>query len=174
MRAWSFAFNNQFRMDACRKLGIHAVTAKQVGPLFDQFLRIAKDEGLDTQAKRGEGRGVAEMYSHRLQRPRGAADGSGNFALRTGSRPARRAGARKQGAAQPALRGGGNPRNRRPRQRGEHHPLARHGDRSRLAARTVSRRHQKRFARPVRRAAETRFGRRAVAFSRSGAGGETH
>ena len=50
MRAWSFAFNNQFRMDACRKLGIHAVTAKQVGPLFDQFLRIAKDEGLDTQS----------------------------------------------------------------------------------------------------------------------------
>jgi len=49
MRAWSFAFNNQFRLDACRKLGIHAVTAKQVGPLFDQFLRIAKDEGLDTQ-----------------------------------------------------------------------------------------------------------------------------
>ena len=49
MRAWSYAFNNQFRMDACRKLGIHAVTAKQVGPLFDQFLRIAKDEGLDTK-----------------------------------------------------------------------------------------------------------------------------
>jgi ATP-dependent helicase HrpB len=49
MRAWSYAFNNQFRLDACRKLGIHAVTAKQVGPLFDQFLRIAKDEGLDTK-----------------------------------------------------------------------------------------------------------------------------
>jgi len=49
MRAWSYAFNNQFRMDACRKLGIHAVTAKQVGPLFDQFLRIAKSEGLDTR-----------------------------------------------------------------------------------------------------------------------------
>ena len=49
MRAWSFAFNNQFRIDACRKLGIHAVTAKQVGPLFEQFLRIAKDEGLDTR-----------------------------------------------------------------------------------------------------------------------------
>jgi ATP-dependent helicase HrpB len=49
MRAWSFAFNNQFRMDACRRLGIHAVTARQVGPLFEQFLRIAKDEGLDTK-----------------------------------------------------------------------------------------------------------------------------
>ena len=48
MRAWTFAQKNQFRVDACRKLGIHAVTARQVGPLFDQFLRIAKDEGLDT------------------------------------------------------------------------------------------------------------------------------
>ena len=49
MRAWSFAFNHQFRVDACRKLGIHAITAKQVGPLLEQFLRIAKDEGLDTR-----------------------------------------------------------------------------------------------------------------------------
>ena len=49
MRAWSFAVNHQFCLDACRKLGIHAVTAKQVGPLFEQFLRIAKDEGLDTR-----------------------------------------------------------------------------------------------------------------------------
>src|SRR6202142_3896865 len=47
MRAWNFAANNQFRLDACRKLGIHAVTARQVGPLLEQFLRIAKDEGLE-------------------------------------------------------------------------------------------------------------------------------
>src|SRR6185437_4008696 len=33
----------------CRKLGIHAVTARQVGPLFDHFLRIAKKEGLDVE-----------------------------------------------------------------------------------------------------------------------------
>ena len=48
MRAWTYAAKNQFRVEACRKLGIHAVTARQVGPLFDQFLRIAKAEGLDT------------------------------------------------------------------------------------------------------------------------------
>ncbi len=47
MRAWTFAQKNQFRLDACRRLGIHTVTARQVGPLFEQFLRIAKDEGLD-------------------------------------------------------------------------------------------------------------------------------
>src|ERR1035438_10641904 len=41
MRAWNYAAQNQFRLDACRKLGIHAVTATQVGPLLEQFLRIA-------------------------------------------------------------------------------------------------------------------------------------
>ncbi len=51
MRAWNYALNNQFRLDACRKLGIHAVTARQVGPLLEQFLRIAKDEGLDTRPR---------------------------------------------------------------------------------------------------------------------------
>jgi ATP-dependent helicase HrpB len=48
MRAWQFAVKNNFRPEACRRLGIHMVTARQVGPLFEQFLRIAKDEGLDT------------------------------------------------------------------------------------------------------------------------------
>ena len=47
MRAWIYAANNQFRIEACRKLGIHAVTARQIGPLLDQFLRIAEREGLD-------------------------------------------------------------------------------------------------------------------------------
>jgi len=51
MRAWTYAAKNQFRLDACRRLGIHAVTARQVGPLFEQFLRIAKDEGLDVKAR---------------------------------------------------------------------------------------------------------------------------
>lgn len=47
MRAWNYAVKNQFRLDACRRLGIHSVTARQVGPLFEQFLRIAGNEGLD-------------------------------------------------------------------------------------------------------------------------------
>ncbi|HTR42846.1 MAG TPA: ATP-dependent helicase HrpB [Pseudomonadales bacterium] len=51
MRAWTYAMNNQFRMDACRKLGIHAVTARQVGPLLEQFLRIAEREGLDAKPR---------------------------------------------------------------------------------------------------------------------------
>jgi ATP-dependent helicase HrpB len=51
MRAWIYASKNDCRVDACRRLGIHAVTARQVGPLFQQFLDIARREGLDT-AKR--------------------------------------------------------------------------------------------------------------------------
>jgi len=51
MRAWQYAANNQFRLDACRKLGIHAVTARQVGPLLEQFLRIAEKEGLDARPR---------------------------------------------------------------------------------------------------------------------------
>jgi ATP-dependent helicase HrpB len=48
MRAFSYAARNGFRLDACRRLGIHAITARQVGPLFEQFLEIAKREKLET------------------------------------------------------------------------------------------------------------------------------
>jgi ATP-dependent helicase HrpB len=47
MRAWNYAAKNDHRVEACRRLGIHAVTARQVGPLLEQFLRIARAEGLD-------------------------------------------------------------------------------------------------------------------------------
>jgi ATP-dependent helicase HrpB len=60
MRAWSYAAQNDFRVEACRRLGIHAVTARQVGPLFQQFLEIAKREGLDTAPHE-----VAEEALHR-------------------------------------------------------------------------------------------------------------
>ena len=48
MRAWNYAAKNEFRLEACRRLGIHMVTARQVGPLFQQFLDIARREGLET------------------------------------------------------------------------------------------------------------------------------
>ncbi len=51
MRAWTYASKNQFRLDACRRLGIHAVTARQVGPLFEHFLRIAERERLDVRPR---------------------------------------------------------------------------------------------------------------------------
>lgn len=47
MRAWTYAEQNNFQLEACQKLGIHALTARQVGPLLHQFLRTAEREGLD-------------------------------------------------------------------------------------------------------------------------------
>jgi ATP-dependent helicase HrpB len=51
MRAWKYAVDNDFRQDACRRVSVHVATARQVGPLLDQFLRIAKAEGLDVEQK---------------------------------------------------------------------------------------------------------------------------
>jgi ATP-dependent helicase HrpB len=51
MRAWDYAAQNQFRLDALRKVGIHGVSSRQVGPLHEQFLRIAKDQGLNIQIR---------------------------------------------------------------------------------------------------------------------------
>jgi ATP-dependent helicase HrpB len=47
-RAWQHASANDFRLEACRRLGVHAVAARQVGPLLQQFLETARREGLDT------------------------------------------------------------------------------------------------------------------------------
>jgi len=47
MRAWRHADKERYDLEACRRLGIHAQAARQVGPLFAQFLEIAEGEGLD-------------------------------------------------------------------------------------------------------------------------------
>ncbi len=46
MRSWQYAHKANYRMESCRELGIHAQSARQVGPLFEQFLQIAEKEGL--------------------------------------------------------------------------------------------------------------------------------
>jgi ATP-dependent helicase HrpB len=51
MRAWRHAEQSGYQMDRCRRLGINAPAARQVGPLFEQFLRIAAEEGLDISEK---------------------------------------------------------------------------------------------------------------------------
>ncbi len=59
MRAWRYAEKADFALDACRRLGLHAQAARQVGPLFAQFLDIAKAEGLDAgEPAPGAARGV--------------------------------------------------------------------------------------------------------------------
>jgi ATP-dependent helicase HrpB len=47
-RTWESASANDFRPEACRRLGVHAVAARQVGPLLEQFLETARREGLET------------------------------------------------------------------------------------------------------------------------------
>ena len=51
MRAWRYAERNGYEIERCHRMGIHAPAARQVEPLFDQFLRIAADEDLDTSEK---------------------------------------------------------------------------------------------------------------------------
>ena len=46
MRAWEYASQHEFQEPACRRLGIHTAAARQVGPLRQQFLDIARREGL--------------------------------------------------------------------------------------------------------------------------------
>jgi ATP-dependent helicase HrpB len=55
MRAWRFADKANYALQACRRLGIHAQGARQVGPLFEQFLAIAQKEGLDVSEQRTDG-----------------------------------------------------------------------------------------------------------------------
>jgi ATP-dependent helicase HrpB len=60
MRAWRYADQNRYSLDACRRIGIHAQGARQVGPLFEQFLEIAGKEGLDVTERRVEGEAVSK------------------------------------------------------------------------------------------------------------------
>jgi ATP-dependent helicase HrpB len=60
MRAWRYADQNRYALDACRRLGIHAQGARQVGPLFEQFLEIAAKEGLDVSETRVDGEAVSK------------------------------------------------------------------------------------------------------------------
>jgi ATP-dependent helicase HrpB len=55
MRAWRFADKSNYSLEACRRLGLHAQAARQVGPLFEQFVEIATAEGLDASEKRVDG-----------------------------------------------------------------------------------------------------------------------
>lgn len=46
IRAWEFAHEKRYALEPCRALGVHAQGARQVGPVFAQFLKIAENEGL--------------------------------------------------------------------------------------------------------------------------------
>jgi ATP-dependent helicase HrpB len=46
MQAWFFADQHNYRVDECRKLGVHAGAARLVKPLFNRFMKTAEREGL--------------------------------------------------------------------------------------------------------------------------------
>ncbi|MFH0954363.1 MAG: ATP-dependent helicase C-terminal domain-containing protein [Verrucomicrobiota bacterium] len=54
MRAWRYADKHGYDLNRCRRLGIHALSARQVRPLFDYFLGIARDEGLKIEEQPAE------------------------------------------------------------------------------------------------------------------------
>jgi ATP-dependent helicase HrpB len=51
MKSWKEAVKNDFSATACQRFGIHAATARQVGPILRQFLESARREGLDVREK---------------------------------------------------------------------------------------------------------------------------
>ena len=51
MRAQRFAEKSSFNPQRCRMLGINAAVAREAAALAEQFLRIARDEGLRTEAR---------------------------------------------------------------------------------------------------------------------------
>ena len=46
MRAFEFACDVRFNIDECRRAGVHAQTARQVGQTWEQILQIAESRGL--------------------------------------------------------------------------------------------------------------------------------
>ncbi len=58
MRAHQFAKEAHFNPERCRTLGINHLAAREAAALAEQFLRIARDEGLSTDAKEGDPDGV--------------------------------------------------------------------------------------------------------------------
>ena len=87
IRAFSYAQRHDFRLDALRPLAIHAEAARQVKKLFEQFLEIARSEGLDTDAGAAKRRGHRPMCAGRFRRPGGSPAQRRNARLRCRPRP---------------------------------------------------------------------------------------
>ena len=58
MRAHRFAEKSNFNPQACRDLGINALAARDAASLADQFLKIARDEGLNTESREASGEAI--------------------------------------------------------------------------------------------------------------------
>jgi ATP-dependent helicase HrpB len=60
MRAWNYARHHRFDLGPCRRLGIHAAAARQVGPLWERFLRIAQAQDLPIESSPPEDDDIAK------------------------------------------------------------------------------------------------------------------
>jgi len=58
MQAWSYAREHDFDLEDCRRLGIHAQTARRVGQNWQSFLRIAEAEGMPAGPDSGDDEAV--------------------------------------------------------------------------------------------------------------------
>ncbi len=58
MQAWHYADRQNFQLEACQQLGLHALAARQVKPLYEQFLRLARSAGLPVNEEPAEESGI--------------------------------------------------------------------------------------------------------------------
>jgi ATP-dependent RNA helicase HrpB len=59
LRAFRFAEKNNFDPRRCARLGVNAGAAREAGQLWEQFLSIARAEGLDLEEREAEPRAIA-------------------------------------------------------------------------------------------------------------------
>ncbi len=60
IQAHRFAEEQRFNPQSCRSLGINAAAAREAAALADQFIRIAKDEGLPLESGPASGEAIAK------------------------------------------------------------------------------------------------------------------
>lgn len=60
IRAFQFAERSNFNPGPCRELGINALAAREAASLAAQFVDIAKDEGLDVEAREATSEAIAK------------------------------------------------------------------------------------------------------------------
>ncbi|HEV8723525.1 MAG TPA: helicase-related protein [Candidatus Binatia bacterium] len=168
MRARRDAERNGYDIERCRRLGIHAQAARQIGPLFEQFLRIAAAEGLDISEKPAGHAAVARCVLVWVSRPSRQASGRQHATVRTSPRPSRRVGPRERRESA-SLRGLRSARGGKRRRQGtslECRVESGDGDQGGVVARTFPRQLQRSSCRCLRPDIEARRCPRGKAIPR--------
>lgn len=65
LRLWGMARKQNYDLNFCRQWGIHAQAAREVEQVAAQFLRIAREQGLDAGGAGGDGAGADEAALRR-------------------------------------------------------------------------------------------------------------